>query len=361
MSEAVSETGRPLESCVWTGLYPGTVVSDEDPDRRGRVRVRADQVYGAVTEEEFIPDDALPWARVNMQAVGADSGGFWVPPVGSPVLVAFWGGDPEHPLVMGSFLPDAKIPAAFASSHLPGPMTRIIRTPGGQQFEMRWKPNEERVRLETPDGVILELKTSPAGPKATLRTPLSSVELDDVQGKVAVTTPGNLEATAGGMATAVIGGAATLTIGGALAATVTGAVSVTAGALLSLTAPSITLASSSGGGTATTTNAGLTVATYTGVVALALLAAVNLTLAGLLTLAGAGALAVNLVGAVSIFGASVLLGRTGQTYYKLLDERAWTYLAGHTHTGGSIGPGTTDPPVTPPLLAAVATADTKAS
>lgn len=102
------------------GLYRGVVVQNDDrPESEGghskkplgddngplgRVRVLVEQVYGSIQ-----PDDC-PWAEVSYPFGGGPSGDdallggvFWVPRVGTTVWVMFEHGDPQRPVVIGSW------------------------------------------------------------------------------------------------------------------------------------------------------------------------------------------------------------------------------------------------------------------
>lgn len=86
---------------VWPGCYRGRVESIDDPDRDDRVRVR---VWALHRDDSNTPDSALPWAEVNESGGGGyDYGSFNPPPVGSGVWVMFEGGDPNLPVVIGTF------------------------------------------------------------------------------------------------------------------------------------------------------------------------------------------------------------------------------------------------------------------
>lgn len=85
----------------WPGCYRGKVESIDDPDRLGRVRAR---VWAVHRDDANTPDEALPWAEVNESGGGGyDYGSFDPPPVGSGVWVMFEGGDPDFPVVIGTF------------------------------------------------------------------------------------------------------------------------------------------------------------------------------------------------------------------------------------------------------------------
>jgi uncharacterized protein involved in type VI secretion and phage assembly len=77
-------------------LFLANVVSVQDPQNRNRVQVR---LYNtdAVTGQ-----DGPVWARVAVPFAGGSRGAFFIPDVGDEVVVAFVGGDPRFPIVMGS-------------------------------------------------------------------------------------------------------------------------------------------------------------------------------------------------------------------------------------------------------------------
>ena len=67
------------------GVYIGTVMSSADPTRGGRLQVQ-------------VPSAGMPlaWAPVCMSGAGVQAG-----QIGSKVVVAFEGGDPSRPIVLG--------------------------------------------------------------------------------------------------------------------------------------------------------------------------------------------------------------------------------------------------------------------
>jgi hypothetical protein len=387
MTSALMDAVAPK---TWNGIYPGRVVSDADPDKRGRVRVRCEQVYGdPLTEDEFIPDNALPWARVSCQVSGRGTGMEWTPPENAAVLVAFWGGDGERPIVIAAWHPaldpdgDNRIPE-HVSSYVTGPKTRVVRTEGDQVFEMRWKPGEEKVRLRLASGAELVFIDSPAeqgiyieittplgyrmrlDEKQTsalietptrhvklddaamaidIATPTQSVHIDDVAQTISILTPGNILATAGGNVAATAGGTA----------------SVTAAGIVTIAGSAVVQASTSPGGTATTTAAGLSISTFTGFALQTFLGALTMAITGAWILTATGIATINAVGILSLFGSQVVLGTLLATKYRLLDERAIAIYNGHSHPGVTPGGSSTGGPSALMAVGAHTTTDTTAS
>lgn len=76
----------------WQGAYAGYIAVNQDPTDQGRVKLRVPQVFGGTTSG---------WASPMVPVQ-------YIPPVGTPVLVMFVGGDPSQPVWFGNFaLPGA--------------------------------------------------------------------------------------------------------------------------------------------------------------------------------------------------------------------------------------------------------------
>jgi phage protein D/phage baseplate assembly protein gpV len=87
---ASSANRRP--AMLHAGLVVGQVTNINDPDRRGRVKVRFPGVSSA---------EESNWARIVGVGGGAERGHVFVPEVDDEVLVAFEGDDVRQPVVIG--------------------------------------------------------------------------------------------------------------------------------------------------------------------------------------------------------------------------------------------------------------------
>ncbi|HEU5270760.1 MAG TPA: VgrG-related protein [Jatrophihabitans sp.] len=74
------------------GLVVGVVTNVDDPDKAGRVKLK----YPAISA-----DIEGPWARIVTLGAGNKRGMVFQPEVNDEVLVAFEGGDPRQPVVLG--------------------------------------------------------------------------------------------------------------------------------------------------------------------------------------------------------------------------------------------------------------------
>jgi uncharacterized protein involved in type VI secretion and phage assembly len=95
------------------GKYRGLIVDNEDPTKRGRVKVRVPAVMG----------ETDVWAMPCVPYAGDGVGLFTVPPVGTGVWVEFEAGDPSFPIWVGCFWGDDEIPSDDAV-----PAIKFLRT-----------------------------------------------------------------------------------------------------------------------------------------------------------------------------------------------------------------------------------------
>lgn len=121
--------------------YRGVVASNEDPEMKGRIKVKVPAIF----DNEVINEYAYPkqlWA-------GPNHGVFFPPIPGSGVWVSFECGDPNYPIYEGGWWAkedgkDLELPTEFQESL---PKTYGIVTPGGHAITFRDKDGEENVLL----------------------------------------------------------------------------------------------------------------------------------------------------------------------------------------------------------------------
>jgi phage baseplate assembly protein gpV len=112
------------------GVHVARVTANDDPEELGRVRL----VVPDVTARKEV------WARVATLSAGPGRGTWFVPEVGDEVLVAFEGGDPQRPYVLGSLWNAAARPPETE------PAKKVVREPG---LELR-DANGNLIALEPP-------------------------------------------------------------------------------------------------------------------------------------------------------------------------------------------------------------------
>ena len=139
---------------LFYGVYPALVTDVVDPDGQGRVRVRL----------PWSPDPSgqsyEAWARLATLMAGADRGSWFVPDPGDEVLVAFEGGEPRRPYVVGALWNGKDAP--------PEPMDgagrnekKVLRSRNGVKVTLDDADGRERLVLETPGGQKVTLEDGP--------------------------------------------------------------------------------------------------------------------------------------------------------------------------------------------------------
>lgn len=147
----------------WYGVYPALVTAVGDPEGQGRVKVTlpwAPDAEGHGYEA---------WARLSTLMAGKDQGTWFLPDPGSEVLVAFEGGDPRRPYVLGGLWNGQDAPPSGADG--PANNVKLIRSRSGIQITLDDQQGHERFTVEMPGGQKLELISyGDKGPGAVLIT-----------------------------------------------------------------------------------------------------------------------------------------------------------------------------------------------
>jgi uncharacterized protein involved in type VI secretion and phage assembly len=141
-------------SARWYGVYPALVRDVKDPDGQGRVKVSlpwAPDLGGAAFEA---------WARLATLMAGNNRGSWLVPDVNDEVLIAFEGGDPRRPYVVGALWNGSdKPPETMDGSGANA--KKELRSRNGVKVTLDDKDGQEQLVLETPGGQKITLKDGP--------------------------------------------------------------------------------------------------------------------------------------------------------------------------------------------------------
>ncbi|WP_020672144.1 phage baseplate assembly protein V [Amycolatopsis nigrescens] len=130
----------------YLGKYRGTVVTNVDPMRQGRIQVRVPDVLGDATSS---------WAMPCFPMTGAQAGVYTVPPVGAGVWVEFEQGDVSFPIWVGCWYGSAAEVPAEALAGDPGRPNLVLRTPGQQSLLMSDLPGGPGITLRTAGGASI--------------------------------------------------------------------------------------------------------------------------------------------------------------------------------------------------------------
>lgn len=157
------------------GVHVGIVVDVHDPEQQGRVRVRLPWVVDSGGGYQA-------WARLATLMAGAGRGSWFIPDVDDEVLLAFEGGDPHRPYVVGSLWNGKDQPPEQMGA---GNDVRTIRTRSGVTIRMSDAPRNASLTLETPAGQRVVLSDAP-----------DTVVVEDAGGNRVVLEPTGIEVTA---------------------------------------------------------------------------------------------------------------------------------------------------------------------
>jgi uncharacterized protein involved in type VI secretion and phage assembly len=161
------KTGTREGDARWYGVYLARVLDIRDPEGRGRIKISVP----SAADESGRPHEA--WARLVTLFAGNHRGSWFIPDVDDEVMVAFEGGQPEQPFVLGSLWKSQDKPPASMDGNGTN-AAKILRSRNGVQITLDDRDGQERLVLETPAGAKLTLADGP-----------SSIEIADANGNSA--------------------------------------------------------------------------------------------------------------------------------------------------------------------------------
>jgi uncharacterized protein involved in type VI secretion and phage assembly len=178
------------------GKYRGFVVDNQDPDKRGRLRLRVPSVLASEVSAWALP--CLPFGGL------ADQGFFMIPEVDAQIWVEFEEGNLHAPIWTGVFWQQpGDVPSEGAKSK---PTTRVLKTPSGHVLQFDDEKGSERFRLFHPKGaeMIIDEKgtvdvVNAGGERLVLNADSGEVVLEDSNGnKLTMNSSGTVVEDANG-------------------------------------------------------------------------------------------------------------------------------------------------------------------
>jgi uncharacterized protein involved in type VI secretion and phage assembly len=149
---------------LFYGVYPALVTDVVDPDNQGRVRVRL----------PWSPDPGSSsyelWARLATMMGGNNRGTWFIPDKNDEVLVAFEGGNPRRPYVVGALWNGQDSPP----ESMDGAGNNYLKTILSRQGV--------RITLDDTDGAVKLRLETPGGQSIVLSDADNSIEADDSNG-----------------------------------------------------------------------------------------------------------------------------------------------------------------------------------
>jgi uncharacterized protein involved in type VI secretion and phage assembly len=170
----------------WHGVFPALVTDIKDPDNQGRVKVSLPWAHDPGGQRYEA------WARLATLMGGANRGSWFVPDVNDEVLVAFEGGDPRRPYVLGGLWNGTDAPPETMDGAGRNDK-KVLRSRNGVKVTLDDASGTESLTLETPGGQKVTLKDGPG-----------SIELADSNGNsikldtsgITITTSSQLQVNA---------------------------------------------------------------------------------------------------------------------------------------------------------------------
>lgn len=140
LKELIKKEG--LESLgLYYGIYKGQVVENEDPDFRGRLKIKCPAVHG---------NKALnKWALSRGMYAGNGAGFYFLPQPGDPVWITFEGGDTDFPVWEYGWFPTDKAPADADHN------IYTLQTPGGHRFVI--DEENSTIYIQYTNGQVIEV------------------------------------------------------------------------------------------------------------------------------------------------------------------------------------------------------------
>jgi hypothetical protein len=153
-------------------LYPGKIISVDDPDFQGRIKVAVPALTGSMTE------------ALNAFAYPLYPPGFFLPPkVGDTVEVMFDSGDPRAPRYVGQWILQNQLPTEFQQNP---PTKRFWKSPDGHIVIL----SDDT----TGDGQLVELRHKDETSTSRLRIRLLADHIEVQVGNGKTIRLGNLDA-----------------------------------------------------------------------------------------------------------------------------------------------------------------------
>jgi uncharacterized protein involved in type VI secretion and phage assembly len=153
-----AESARPLY-----GVFTTLVTDNADPEGQGRIKVMLPVVIDGDGGHEV-------WARLATLTGRDNRGSLFIPDVNDEVLIAFEGGDPSAPIIIGGLWKGSATTSA-SKEGTENTAANVLQPHTGIKVTLNDVDGQEQLTLETPNGQKLTLKNS-----------LDSVETTDSNG-----------------------------------------------------------------------------------------------------------------------------------------------------------------------------------
>lgn len=120
------------------GKYRGYVSTNEDPEKRGRIKATVPSLFG---------NEETTWCEYCSPYGGSENTGFYmIPDKGSGVWIEFENGDHLLPIWTGTWWAPGKVPKEISDPT--EPTTNIIKTKKGHLIMLEDKDGQEKITIQ---------------------------------------------------------------------------------------------------------------------------------------------------------------------------------------------------------------------
>lgn len=176
------------------GIVTGTIKENWNQEHPGQVRVE----YLLGETGKMVSN----WADVLTPYAAAEGGFYFLPEVGTTVIVAFIGASPNQPLVIGSvWSKSLPLPSDVPKDKNP---TKLIRTKGGTQILVSDEEGKESLSLTTKGGLNIVLSDEKKTVSFQDKEGKNSVVLDGEKGSLTLNADKEIRLSVGGSAAVTI-------------------------------------------------------------------------------------------------------------------------------------------------------------
>jgi uncharacterized protein involved in type VI secretion and phage assembly len=144
---------------LFFGVLPATVVSINDPDGQGRVKIALPSIPDTGSARYEV------WARMATLFAGKDRGSWFLPDKDDEVLVAFEQGDARRPYVLGGLWNGVDSPPQNMDGGERNNI-KLLCSRNGVKITLDDSQGQEKLILETPAGQTVTLKDGPGSIEA---------------------------------------------------------------------------------------------------------------------------------------------------------------------------------------------------
>lgn len=170
------------------GVWPAVVTNNNDPDNLGRVKVK----YPFMPQNNGADLESF-WVRIATPMTGPSMGLQILPEINDEVLIAFGGGNPNDPYIIGFLWNGVDKPPLTSSQAVSSGkvIQRQFKTPAGHIVLFQDKQNDELIKITDKDGQFIEMVSKAGSQKITIK---ANKDMDiTVGGNLKIDVTGNID------------------------------------------------------------------------------------------------------------------------------------------------------------------------